>query len=321
MTTISVLIPVYNAQKYIVPCIDSLSQQTFADFEIICLNDGSTDNSAEVLQQLAVREKRLKIITQKNSGVAVARNRLIQEAQGKYIAFVDADDKVLPSYLEKLYAAAEKEQADISKCFFQEIDENDKCSSANCSRRFYTRPDDTLSSRFSAGYHDSVVWGKLFCRTFLVENKLHFRPGHVAEDLPFVVQAFMSADRIVYVPEPLYLYRKGISGAITANSQKMAVDLLSNLIDLAPQLRARDKWDAQVAHLWIKSVVWSVARFHKFPPEFCEKHRGLIRQAWTAAEQEIPSCTGLARGRWRTLFGLVKLCGAKSMIFWSRCFR
>jgi hypothetical protein len=76
-----------------------------------------------------------------------------------------------------------------------------------------------------------------------------------------------------------------------------------------------------VANLWIKSVVWSVARFHKFPPEFCEKNRPLITQAWAAAAQEIPSCTGLAWWRWRTLFGLVKGCGPNSMIFWSRCFR
>lgn len=318
---ISVLIPVYNAQKYIKSCVDMLSKQTFSDIEIICLNDGSTDNSVEILQQLATQEKRLKIVTQENGGVAVARNRLIQEAQGKYIAFVDADDKVLPEYLEKLYVAAEKEQADISKCFFQEIDENDVCSAANCSSRFYMRPDDTWQARFSAGYYDSVVWGKLFRRTFLIENKLQFRPGHVAEDLPFVVQSFMAANAIVYVPEPLYLYRKGVSGAITANSQKMAVDLLANLIDLATQLHARNKWNAQVANLWIKSVVWSVARFHKFPPEFCDKHRPLIMQAWAAAAQEIPSCTGLAWLRWRTLFGLVKGCGPNSMIFWSRCFR
>lgn len=318
---ISVLIPVYNAQKYLAAGVASLSAQTFTDFEIICLNDGSADNSAEILQQLAAREPRLKIITQQNAGVAVARNRLIQEAKGTYIAFVDADDLVLPDYLEKLYTAAEKENADIAKCFFQEIDDNGVCSAAHCSSRFYTQPGDTLQARFSAGYHDAVVWGKLLRRQFLLENNLQFRPRHVAEDLPFIVQTFMSAKHIVYVPEALYLYRKGVSGAITANSEKMAVDLLSNLAELGPQLRARKWWNAPVAHLWLKSVVWSIARFHKFSPEFRREHRPLLTAAWKAAKQEVPSCSALSQLRWRVLFGLVKIGGPDSMIFWSRCFR
>ena len=317
---ISILIPVYNAAAYLSVCLKSVQQQTFTDFEIICLNDGSTDSSAEILQRVAAQEPRLKIISQSNAGVAATRNRLIQEAQGKYVAFVDADDKILPEYLEKLYTAAEQAQADISKCFFQEIDENGICSAARCSSRFYTRAADTLSSRFSAGRHDSVVWGKLFRRAFLLESKLQFRPGHVSEDFPFVIQAFMSANRIAYAPEPLYLYRKGVSGSITTKPRKMAVDLLSNLIELPPQLRARKQWDAAVAHLWLKALVRSIARFHRFSPEFFQQHQELIRRARAAAYQEIPSCTRASRMRWRALFGLVKICGPDSIVFWSRCF-
>ena len=104
---ISVLIPVYNAEIYITRCLKSLSEQTFTDFEIICINDGSKDNSLSILQNYAKQEPRLRVFTQENAGVAATRNRLLETAQGKYIAFVDADDWVEKSYLEKLYQAAE----------------------------------------------------------------------------------------------------------------------------------------------------------------------------------------------------------------------
>ncbi len=322
MPQISVLIPVYNAGKYLPACLESIRVQTLTDFEIICINDGSTDNSAVVLHELAAREPRLKIITQENAGVAVTRNRLIDAAGGKYLAFIDADDTVAPEYLEKLYTAAEKEHADITKCFFREISEDGKhISPAHCSGGFYKKPSAFLSDRFRAGYQDAVVWGKLWRREWLTAQNLSFFPGRVAEDLPFVVLAFMTADKITVVSEPLYYYRKGIAGAITTNNQKMAVDILHNLIDVRTRLYQRHLTDPYVSCAWIKSAVWSIARFRKFSGEFNQKHQSLLQEAWQLIGQETDECFFLSRVRWRLLFGLVRLCGWRSVVFWSRVFR
>ena len=110
MTTISVIVPVYNTGKYLKTCLNSLVNQTFHDIEIICVNDGSTDKSAEIVQQY----HNIKIINQKNQGLSVARNAGIEAATGEYIGFVDSDDWVDLDFFEKLYNSITKYNADIA---------------------------------------------------------------------------------------------------------------------------------------------------------------------------------------------------------------
>lgn len=322
MPQISVLIPVYNAGKYLPVCLESVRAQTLTDIEIICMDDGSTDNSAAVLREFAAREPRLKISTQKNAGVAVTRNRLMHAAQGKYLAFIDADDTVAQTYLEQLYQAAETSGADITKCFFQEIREDGKqIFPAHCSGGFYKKPSEFLADRFRAGYQDAVVWGKLWRRDWLNSQNLSFFPGRIAEDLPFVVLAFMVAGKIAIVPECLYYYRKGIVGAITANNQKMAVDILRNLIDVRTQLHQRHLTDPYVSYRWVKSMVWSIARFRKFSGTFNQQHQALLKEAWQLIRRETEECFFCSRVRWKLMFGLVRLCGWRSVYVWTRLFR
>lgn len=114
MIKISVIIPVYNVEMYLEQCVNSVMNQTLDDIEIICVNDGSTDNSLHILKELATKDKRLKIINQENLGLSEARNRGIKEAIGKYISFIDSDDWIDVDFLEKLYSAAEENQADIA---------------------------------------------------------------------------------------------------------------------------------------------------------------------------------------------------------------
>lgn len=116
MSKISVIIPVYNTGKYLAECLDSVLAQTFSDIEIICIDDGSTDNSAKILKQYAKRDKRIKVITQKNSGVVTARNRAINEAQSEYIYPLDSDDIIAPDTLQKLYNAMLAGRGDIITC-------------------------------------------------------------------------------------------------------------------------------------------------------------------------------------------------------------
>lgn len=111
---VSIIIPVYNTEKYLSRCLNSLVKQTLHDIEIICINDGSEDNSLSILENYASSDERIVLIDQKNQGQSVARNRGIEIARGKYIGFVDSDDWVDDNYFEKLYCAAENNNCDIA---------------------------------------------------------------------------------------------------------------------------------------------------------------------------------------------------------------
>ena len=116
MPEISVIIPCYNVEKYLAECLDSVLGQSFEDFEAICVNDGSSDKTADILAQYAAKDKRIRVITQENKGVVFSRNRAIREAKGKYIFPLDGDDMIEPSCLEKLYQVIQEGKGDIISC-------------------------------------------------------------------------------------------------------------------------------------------------------------------------------------------------------------
>ena len=118
MSKISIIIPVYNAQKFLRRCLDSIQHQAFTDFEAILINDGSKDNSAEICKEYSDQDERFKLIDQENMGPSHARNKGIDEATSKYLAFVDSDDYISPNMLEELYTAAEASSADLTVCGF-----------------------------------------------------------------------------------------------------------------------------------------------------------------------------------------------------------
>lgn len=319
---VSVLIPVYNAEKYLEQCLASLSAQTFADFEIICLDDGSRDSSAKVLRTVMRREPRLRLIEQANAGVAAARNRLLAEARGKCAAFIDADDWVEPEYLQALYETAEKENADITKCFFKEFDDKTRTfQAARCSSHFYKNPGNSPAEKFLCGYYDSVVWGKLWRLDFLRTNKFTFLPGTLAEDMGVSMLGFCLAHKIAFVKRELYIYRKGVDGALTSSSENMDAGVLRNLLHLRESLQRLGKWDGSLAGEWIAKVVWGICNFRKFSPSVRKENEALLQHAWSMAEQNLPLCRGVFYWRWKLLFLAVQLCGRQSIFFWTRRFR
>ena len=124
MVAISIVIPVYNIEKYLKECLDSLVNQTFKDFEVICVNDGSKDKSLDILNEYAKKDSRFIVVTQENGGSGSARNNGLSRARGKYVQFLDGDDYFEPELLEKLYNLAEKYQANISVCSSRKVDDN-----------------------------------------------------------------------------------------------------------------------------------------------------------------------------------------------------
>ena len=204
---ISLIIPVYNVEKYLARCLDSVMKQTFRDLEIICVDDGSTDNSSDILQKYAKKDERIVVITQANAGLSAVRNVGISKAKGKYIGFIDSDDWIDFDFCEKLYNCAEKYSADIAVAGIVRVNGRRK-------KYFLRFEKETVSNNLQEKFElcdvpeRSYVWNKLYRLDKLRECGLKFLEGHVFEDIIFTPQALYSLGRLVTVPETFYYYRK-----------------------------------------------------------------------------------------------------------------
>lgn len=202
MPKISVIIPVYNAEKYLVRCLESLQHQKFKDFEVICINDGSSDNSGKILAEFAKLDKRFSVITKQNAGVSAARNDGIAAAHGEYIHFMDADDIIDSDYYSEMLRIGKG--ADMICSGFVS---NSKYSSDLT----YTRKHllNRLSGRlfWTQALVKSFVWRYLFKTEFIKRNKLEFDTSLISqEDAIFVLDAMARANRVIIVPNVNYHY-------------------------------------------------------------------------------------------------------------------
>ena len=221
---ISIIVPTYNVEKYIRTCIESILAQTYRNIEVIIVNDGSTDQSLAVISDLICSHHNVKVINQKNQGVSVARNTGIDVATGKYITFVDADDKIMPGFVSSLYQIADKTGADIVRGSFRDFNGNipkawvpDFNVPTNCGTIVL---DQFLSSNISF-----AVWSSIYRLDFINSNHIRFTPGILLEDGDFTTRAYMLAKLVATSPEPNYAYRINRPGSIltTKNAQKMSL--------------------------------------------------------------------------------------------------
>ena len=192
---VTVIIPVYNVAAYLPQCLDSVIAQTLDDIEIICVNDGSKDESLAVLNEYAAQDSRIKIIDKANAGVSAARNDGIAAAQGEYIAFLDGDDFLEPDCLEKVYATAVSGNFDTVVFKHNLIDGNKKTVWNNS--EFGCFDEDKLLYTFSA-----VIWNKLYRTAFLREKQIGFPLGlKIAEDTIFSLMCFFIIRFAVFVTD------------------------------------------------------------------------------------------------------------------------
>lgn len=212
MTQVSVVIPVYNIEQHLQQCLDSLMAQTLSDLEIICVNDGSTDTSLQILEKYAAYDNRLQVVSQTNSGPGVARNAGMELATGKYIIFLDSDDWFEPSFLEKLVNKAEHTKADVTICRAVEFD-TDSSRELPSEWMLKTRylPGDVFAPKDIAKYifqfTYGMPWDKLYLRSFIFQSGLRFPALRNSEDLAFVFPSLLSANRIAILDEVLLHHR------------------------------------------------------------------------------------------------------------------
>lgn len=220
MTKLSIIIPVYNIEPYISNCLNSILNQPFKDFEVICVNDGSTDNSLTELQKF--RDERVIIIDKKNEGSGVARNSALAIARGQYVFFVDGDDWIEENSLQKMVDEADRLKTDIlifgGLSYYEGVGKNGGYSANKLPKiNKVFSSEDIKKDVFK---FPSTAWTKLYRREFLQKNDIKFQEIKVGQDqLPFF-HSMITAQRIAILRENLYCYRKNRKGAVTAVKKK-----------------------------------------------------------------------------------------------------
>lgn len=217
---VSVILPVYNTEKYLKKCLESLKKQTLKEMEFICVNDGSTDKSLNILKDFAKQDSRFKVFTQKNQGPGIARNEGLKYAKGEYVGFVDPDDWTNPEMFENLFNYAKKHECDIVASDYNICNEKGKIVqnkklTDNFGEYFKPKKDEPFSweNLKPAELYglDIPVWNKIFKRDLLIEKNVEFGKERMSEDVQFTIKAVLNSSKLGYIDSPQYNYllRKG----------------------------------------------------------------------------------------------------------------
>lgn len=226
---ITVIIPVYNASRFLAECLDSVLAQSYQCWELIAVNDGSKDDSLDILRDYANKDSRIKMIDKQNEGVSVARNTALAEAKGEYIFFADADDLLYPDALQLLMETMEQFDVTLVKADFRAI------NSAGCEafvnkrkvirRQYAGHP--MLADRFAKKVvmGEYFLWTCLFRRDIIEKNNIRFIEGvRLMEDAAFITDYLCHSERNIYLCEAVYDYRK-YEGAATTSQRDYTADL------------------------------------------------------------------------------------------------
>ena len=208
MSSVSVLVPIYNVEEYLDQCLNSLAMQTLEDIEIICINDGSTDSSSRILQKYAKKHKNFIVINKKNSGYGDSMNRGLEKATGEYIGIVESDDFIELNAFKELYNLAKNTSADIVKAnYFYHTDNSDEVHRVIKDQKLDTPM--SLVDNPSILLEEPGIWSAIYRRDFLNKNKIRFRttPGASYQDTGFHFKSFCAAKRIVYTDKAYLHYR------------------------------------------------------------------------------------------------------------------
>lgn len=223
MTSVSIVIPIYNAEKYLSQCLDSLIKQSLRDIEIICVDDGSTDSSPIILDTYRKNNDNITIISKQNTGYGDSVNTGIEQSNGKYIGIIEPDDYVEPDMFKILFENAKKHDLDISRCTFfyynedsgEEIEEKFPFMIKN---RVYA----PLKKK-ETFYQQPTDWANIYNREFLIKNNIKFltTPGASYQDTSFLFKAYACANRFMIDSRPLHHYRINEGSSVKQNSSKV----------------------------------------------------------------------------------------------------
>ena len=272
---VSVIVPVYNTEKYLVECLDSIIGQTYENLEIILIDDGSTDGSGKICDEYAKKDSRITVVHQKNSGQSSARNKGIEIVHGEYVAMVDSDDKIMPNFIKKLLSAYDDKKYSLSLCgilyrkLFNGTEDNGYAREYHDRKKNESIKEFVLHSMTLDGRLYSVI-NKLFVVRIIREKNLLFEEGrNFGEDTMFVLNYIDAmGGEISISTEPLYIYNFGTesstvnkSGVVKENWNKLYRDV-EKWLGKKPTIRERF-WLAMLGLRWKISYIRSKKRAKK----------------------------------------------------------
>lgn len=204
---VSIIVPIYNVEACLRPCIESIQNQTYSNLEILLIDDGSPDNSGRICDEYAEKDPRIRVLHNKNGGAAAARNAGIDAATGEYISFVDGDDTLINTMVEELLANLHETESDVSVCSRKAVYGTHTCCSKGLPASdiiIFTQP--TIAQYvMQTKFHSAAPWGRLYRRAFL--GDLRFDTSHLCfEDYVFSVKLSLKAEKVCYTNRPLYNY-------------------------------------------------------------------------------------------------------------------
>ncbi|WP_223067913.1 glycosyltransferase [Paenibacillus caui] len=231
---ISVIVPVYNVENYLPKCLDSICGQTYSRLEIIIVNDGTKDGSERIIDEYALRDKRIKMVVKPNGGLSSARNAGMEIATGDYVAFIDSDDWIAPEMLEHMYDTAEAGNCDLVVCNY------DKVFADHTERSFLQMKEEIVDVRklglaeYMYRYlftyaHGHEVWNKLYRRDILVQNAIRFEPNKeiFSEDLLFNLYVLCHARNIAAIDRSFYFYLQREGSLMQAPSPQIGAQYVT----------------------------------------------------------------------------------------------
>ena len=232
---ISVVVPIYNVEKYLRLCLDSLLMQTYTNFEVLMINDGSPDDSANICKEYLAKDRRFQYFEKENGGLSDARNYGIECSKGEYITFVDSDDWLKETFLEDLYEAITRTGADIALSTYIIYDDFQSVYNIPVIGEYYERiwmSDEFIRELPQLEMKDnsySTSWAKLFKKELFCT--IRFPKGKLIEDTRTNIKLFLESSRLVYINKCLYFYRIRGGSIIQTITEKLLKDVLDTLIE------------------------------------------------------------------------------------------
>ena len=224
---VSIIIPVYNVEKYIERCLESISKQKYKDFEVIIINDGSTDKTLDIINKYKKKDKRINIYSQDNLGPSISRNNGIKKAKGEYLAFIDADDFITDTYLELMVSKCESEELDLVTCGYIDVSKYGKLKLNDFFNKYAINSKENFIRCILSGV-GGTLWGKLFKRKLIIDNNLFIDEDlFMCEDLIFVLKYIFISKRYNSIGECLYIYNRLNENSI---SSKLDFTYYKNLL-------------------------------------------------------------------------------------------
>ncbi len=243
MSQISIIIPAYHVEKYIEGCFKSIHYQTFTDFEVIAINDGSTDGTLQKLREWEQKDERIRVIDKVNEGVGVTRNLGLSLAKSPYVIFIDPDDSLHPQMLEKLYDVITKYQAPLAICGYYDCFED---SSNQYEILMPTAKEELIEMTKQKDFIFNVnpaPWNKLISRKLLIQHDLAFPTDYRSEDLAFTLMMLSHCNQVAVVNEPLYYYLANRTNNVSSTYDERILHTITALKAIMAYYREQNQFE------------------------------------------------------------------------------